>query len=345
MGPGRLPTEVRRYRAVDGATRIELVPPRAPGPADVVVEVAGSALGASPGAEVSGVVVATGEAAAHWLDRRVVVPRLLPSGECPRCRRGLVSRCASLQERGGVASHETVAAQFLLSVEPPLWPPDDGTDDRHRLARLAALPDAAATPYAALVRAQVAPGDACVVVGGNVRARFAIALLRARGAFAAAIDGDPARRELARAAGAQIVLEPEAGPEALREAIVAAAAAGGAPPAELKVIECTGVAAGRALCVELLAAGGTGVLLPSGDGGDGDLSAPLEALAATGATLLGSGLCHPDLLPELAALVVRGDLPIATQVELLPFSALAEAEAAVRAGRTHALPILCATSS
>src|SRR5207237_5620654 len=98
--------------------------PRLPTAAEVIVEVAGSALGVAPGAEVSGTVVVAGDGAADWIGRRVVVPRLLPCGECPRCRRGLAVRCGSLHPRGPVASHETVPARFLLSVEPPLWPGD-----------------------------------------------------------------------------------------------------------------------------------------------------------------------------------------------------------------------------
>src|SRR5436190_1026208 len=80
-----------------------------------------------------------------------------------RCRRGHAAACRTPADRGGVQTHETLPARFLLSVEPPLWP--DGTS----LASLAALPDAAATPYAAIVRAQVAPGDVCVILGAGVR--------------------------------------------------------------------------------------------------------------------------------------------------------------------------------
>src|SRR5690349_13633986 len=41
------------------------------------------------GHEISGTVVATGRGAEAWLDKAVIVPAVLPCGECDHCRRGL----------------------------------------------------------------------------------------------------------------------------------------------------------------------------------------------------------------------------------------------------------------
>lgn len=329
---GELPDAVRSFAVAGGRTVERAASARAPSAGEVVVEVLGSALGAQPGAEVCGRVVAAGDAAAEWLGRRVVVPRVLPCGECGYCRRGNTFACPSRARRGELATHETAPARWLLAAEPPLDPGDG-------LWRWAALADAAATPYAGLLRAQVAPGDLCLVVGGGVRGRFACALAGAMGAQVAVLDADPARRAAAVAAGARFALDGERldAPGA-RAALYAEARAAGVEYFYLKVIETTGTAAGRRRALALLDGGATAALLADGDGEDAP--APLDALAELGATVVGAPACHPDLLPELAALVVRGDLDLAPHTVALPFGALADALADRRAGRLAALPIL-----
>ena len=329
---GELPPSVKRYSVARGKTVIESFELRPPGPADVVVEVAGSAIGAQPGAEISGRVVAAGEAAAEWLERRVVVPRVLPCGECANCRRGRIVACPTRAMRFSPATHETVPARYLLALDPPLDPPEE-------LWRMAALADAAAAPYGAIVRAQLAPGDLCIVIGGGVRGRFAIAIARAKGAHVAVLDGDPDRRALAVAAGARFALDGAALDAAgARDQLFGEARAAGIETVELKVIETTSTGAARRRAVALLGDGGVAALLADGDGVSP--IADLDALAEREATVVGAGACHPDLLPELAALVVRGDLVLAPQVVAMPFEAFADALDSVRCGRIARLPIL-----
>ena len=143
-------------------------------PADAIVEVAGAALGLAT--EISGTVVDAGEAAREWLGRRVVVPRLLPCGDCDHCRRGRVAACASPTVRGALERTQAVPARWLTSVEPPLWP--EGAE----LWQLAALADAVLTPYTALSRAGVGPSDTVVVFGNDARAAFACQIATAKGA-------------------------------------------------------------------------------------------------------------------------------------------------------------------
>jgi threonine dehydrogenase-like Zn-dependent dehydrogenase len=243
-------------------------------PADAIVEVAGAALGLP--SEVSGTVVDAGEAAREWLGRRVVVPRLLPCGDCEHCRRGRVASCASLVARARLERTQAVPARWLTSVEPPLWP--EGAE----LWQLAALADAALAPYTALSRAGVGPSDRVVVVGSDARARFAAAIVAAKGAKL--VDGD------ATPDGAVVLATtPRDWPRALAR----------------------------------LAAGVTVALL------DGtEPSAPaidLPRLVAAEARLLGVVGGHPDLLPELVALVVRGQLRLDDTVRRVSF---ADADAA-----------------
>ena len=238
-------------------------------PGDAIVEVAGAALGLAT--EVSGTVVDAGPAAREWLGRRVVVPRLLPCGDCDHCRRGRVAACASPTVRGALERTQAVPARWLTSVEPPLWP--DGVE----LWQLAALADAALAPYTALGRAGVGPSDSVVVYGNDARALFA--------------------RELAAAKGAKLVERPVDG----------------------AVVVATGPRQWPRALGEL-APGVTVMLLDAVE-----MSADWSKVVAHEAHVHGVVGGHPDLLPELVALVVRGQLRLPPAVRRI---APAEADAA-----------------
>lgn len=245
-------------------------------PGEVVVEVAGAALGVDPEGEIAGTVADAGQAAGEWLGRRVVVPRILPCGDCASCRRGRVAHCPARAARHGLGAREIVSARWLCSVDPPLWP--DGVE----LWQLAALADAALAPYTALSRAGVGPGDTVVVLGDDARARFAVAIAAAKGAKAS--DGD------AVVDGAIVLASgPRAWPRALARV---------APGVTLALLDGDGAA---------------------------DFAVDWARLVDAEAHLFGVVGGHPDLLPELCALVVRGQLPLAEHVRAV---ALDDAQAA-----------------
>jgi D-arabinose 1-dehydrogenase-like Zn-dependent alcohol dehydrogenase len=273
-------------------------------PAEVVVAVAGAALGVDVQAEIAGTVVEAGEAAREWMGRRVVVPRILPCGDCAACRRGHVALCPFRAARSGLGARETVPARWLTSVEPPLWP--EGAE----LWQLAALADAALAPYTALSRAGVGPGDRVVVVGDDGRARFAAAIAAAKGATVERVGHDASGKS------------------------VDAAASGGAQTVGAFVLATRPIDYATAL--SLVSPGCTIVLL---DGDPrGELPTDWPALIAAEAHVIGAVGGHPDLLPELCALAVRGQLPLADNVRRVP---LAEASTA-RGAYLHAggpLPI------
>jgi D-arabinose 1-dehydrogenase-like Zn-dependent alcohol dehydrogenase len=261
-------------------------------PADVVVEVAGAVLGRA--AEVSGVVVEVGEAAREWLGRRVVVPRILPCGDCDHCRRGRVAACPGRLVREELAATQAVPARWLTSVDPPLWP--EGAE----LWQLAALADAALAPYTALSRAGVGPSDRVVIVGSDARARFAAAIVAAKGAKLVAFDDADAHK-----GGAIVVAtRPRDWPRAL---------AGVAPGSTIALLDGDGDGA--------RAADGAG-------GGAVPLATDWPALVSAEAHVMGVVGGHPDLLPELCALVVRGQIALGDAVRRVSFADAAAARAA-----------------
>src|SRR3569832_335519 len=73
------------------------------------------------GHEISGTVVETGPGAMEWLGKRVIVPAVLPCGECDLCKRGLATICRAQKMpgndiQGGFASHVVVPARGLCEV-------------------------------------------------------------------------------------------------------------------------------------------------------------------------------------------------------------------------------------
>jgi len=143
------------------------------------------------GHEISGKVVAAGAGAEGWLGRTVIVPAVLPCGQCDLCRRGLAPICRAQKMpgndvHGGFASHIVVPSRGLCEVD---------------LARLAAagltlsqvsiVADALTTPYQAVRRADVEPGSLAIVVGvGGVL----LALVGVRTIFGRGGRREPPRR-------------------------------------------------------------------------------------------------------------------------------------------------------
>ncbi len=73
------------------------------------------------GHEISGRVVETGAGASSWLGRAVVVPAVMPCGECDACRAGHGQICPQQifpgnDVHGGFATHVRVPARGLCPV-------------------------------------------------------------------------------------------------------------------------------------------------------------------------------------------------------------------------------------
>jgi 6-hydroxycyclohex-1-ene-1-carbonyl-CoA dehydrogenase len=311
---------------------------RAPGPAEVVVAVAGCALGTEPRAEVAGRVIAAGEAARDWTGRRVVVPRVLPCGDCDRCRRGRSATCPARAPRDGLSGKETLPARYLCSLDPPLWPAALTDGD---LWQFAALADAAGTPWAALTRLGVAPGELVVVIGGGPRGAFTVALAKSLGAHAVLVDSHEGRAARARELGARFTVDADRDPDATRDDLEKQAAALGLTTSGYKLVETTGSPAGRLRALSMLPDGGSAALLDGGEDLPRQLPPlPLEQLATREAQAMGVSACHPDLYPELCAKLVRGDFTLGALVTRVAPPERDAALAAVRAGKLDRLPIV-----
>src|SRR5689334_15518135 len=111
----------------------------APGPGQVLVTVAGCGVCHTDlgfffddvptrqpfpltlGHEISGTVIAAGPGAESWVGQAVVVPAVLPCGECPACAAGRGQICPrqvfpGCDVHGGFGSHTRVPARGLCPV-------------------------------------------------------------------------------------------------------------------------------------------------------------------------------------------------------------------------------------
>jgi (R,R)-butanediol dehydrogenase/meso-butanediol dehydrogenase/diacetyl reductase len=117
----------------------------------------------------------------------------------------------------------------------------------------AVLTDTIATALRGLTRSALRPGDNVLVSGAGPIGLAAIQLLKMFGArHVTALEIVEAKRELAAASGADVVLDPVAEGAGLRERI--AGMYGGLGP-DLAV-ECAGKAASLGLCIDLVRTGG-----------------------------------------------------------------------------------------
>lgn len=320
-----------------------------PGPAEVVVEIAGCgvchtdlgyyfdgvrtnhALPLTLGHEISGRVVQTGADAAAWQGKAVIVPAVIPCGECDACKRGKGTICSNQKMpgndiEGGFASHITVPAHGLCEV--------DETRLKKRglaLADVSVVADAVTTPYQAVVQAGVGPGDLVVINGVGGVGGYAAQIAAALGGTVVAVDVSDAKLEAIAASGASLTLNAKKHDQrALKKEIEAFARTKGLRTTEWKVFECSGTAAGQQTAFGLLNRGAT--LAVVGFTMD-KVEVRLSNLMAFHARALGNWGCPPELYPAALDLVLDGRIALAPFIEQHPLGSINEIFDAVHAGK------------
>jgi len=319
-----------------------------PGPDEVLVEIAGCgvchtdlgyyydgvrtkhALPLTLGHEISGHVIETGSNAIYWTDRAVIVPAVIPCGECDACRRGKSTICPNQKMpgndiQGGFATHIVVPAQGLCEV------------DEHRLAAVgldladcSVIADAVTTPYQAVVQAGVSPGDLVVVNGVGGVGGYAAQIAAAFGGTVVAIDVSDEKLAAVAAQGAALTLNArQTTPRDLKAAIQAFAKTRGLRQNEWIIFECSGTKVGQETAFSLLNHGAT--LAVVGFTMD-KVEIRLSNLMAFHARALGNWGCPPELYPAALELVLNGRVKVAQFVEKHPLSEINQVFEAVHAG-------------
>lgn len=302
------------WRVVAGApVRVDDDPP-APGVDDVVIAVdaawlapaavvAASAVVA--GSAAVGAIVDAGEQARSLVGTRALIGPHLPCGECEVCRRGGAPVCPrggvlGVDRRGTLADRITVPARWVVGFGPALDLPGPVA---------AVVAGDVAIAYAMYARASIGPREPAVVIGDDVSARFLAQILIAKGVTPVVIAGEGAAAD--------------------RAAAIAGAAALGYAGKPWRLFATT-VAARE---VALALAGPRATIVARaffGDGGGLALDASQLAAEIAVHAVIGA---HPDLLVEVAALVVRGEVTLDGLVRVVTVDALAAALASPPRGQ------------
>ncbi|MFN8177721.1 MAG: 6-hydroxycyclohex-1-ene-1-carbonyl-CoA dehydrogenase [bacterium] len=275
------------------------------------------------GHEVAGRVVEAGTGAAGWLGADVVVPAVIPCGTCDACRAHRGSVCPSQifpgnDVHGGFGTHLVVPARGLCRV------PD--LSDRNRnprgleLCDLSVIADAISTPYQAIRRAEVGPGDLAIFVGVGGVGGFGAQIAAALGAHVAVIDVDPRRLALVAEHGADLTLDAsELDFKSIRMKIRALADGAQIPSFRTKIFETSGTVAGQATAFGLLT---HGAHLSIVGFTPAKVELRLSNVMAFDATVQGNWGCLPELYPEALELVLAGKVVLGPFVERRPLSSI-----------------------
>ncbi len=346
-----LPTEIRAWQMEK--PEAPLVQKNFPipelGPGDILVEVAGCGLCHTDlsflyggvgtkhpppltlGHEISGRVIATGSGREmSELDGKdVLIPAVMPCGECALCKAGEPRICRAQimpgnDIDGGFASHVRVPGRFAC--------PLDLSGSGLELWQLSVVADAVTTPYQAAERIGIGQGDTVIVIGVGGIGTYGVLVSVARGATVIALDIDQTRLDLMKEFGATATVNvTDLDPRALKKAVKGAVKEAGGAPLRWKILEMSGTGAGQQTAFSLLNFGAA--LAVVGFTMD-KVNARLSNLMAFDATMAGNWGCDASLYPRIVKSVIDGEIQIKPFVKRFP---LDEINDVIKAARAHKL--------
>lgn len=353
--------EMISWKMVAAGKPIEKVvsPLPVPGAGEVLVRVAGcgvchtdlgfyydgvrtkSPLPLTLGHEISGIVEAAGAGAESWLKKAVIIPAVLPCGECDVCLRGKGNICSRQKMPGndipgGFASHIVVPAKDICEV--PLQADGKPAGEAGiSLAELSVLADAITTPYQSIIESGLTADDTAVFIGVGGVGGFGAQIARAMGATVVAVDIDPQRLTAIAPYVDKTMNAGELPAKELRAAITAFVKEKKKRPTEWKIFETSGTAAGQRTAFGLLTYGASlqvvGFTMDTVD-------IRLSNLMAFHATARGNWGCLPKYYPDVVKLVLSGKVKVGPFVKVFPLSEINEIFELVHHRKIAERPIL-----
>jgi 6-hydroxycyclohex-1-ene-1-carbonyl-CoA dehydrogenase len=269
------------------------------------------------GHEISGTVVA---GAAEWMNKKVIIPAVLPCGECELCKKGRGNICQNQlmpgnDFDGGFASHIKVPYKYLCPVPEKVL-------QTHSIEQLAVIADAVTTPYQVIKKSKLEPNDFAITIGVGGVGIYGALIAKILGAKVLAIDIDDQKLNIAKENGVDEILNVKAlDIKATKSKIREIAKNLGASPFQWKIYEMSGTKGGQELAFNLLTfASALSIVGFTMD----KLEVRLSNLMAFDAELIGTWGCKPELYPEVVELVANGELKIEKFVETFPLSKINE---------------------
>jgi len=269
------------------------------------------------GHEIAGTVVA---GPAEWMGKNVIIPAVLPCGECELCRNGRSNICQKQlmpgnDFDGGFASHIKVPHKYLCPVA-------DSVLAKYSLEQLAVIADAVSTPYQVIEKSQLKENDFAIIIGVGGVGIYAALIAKIKGAKVLALDLDDTKLDIAKANGIDATLNiRNLGIKEIKAAVKDISKQLGCSSYMWKIFEMSGTKSGQELAFALMGFASTvsivGFTLDK-------LEVRLSNLMAFDATLLGTWGCKPELYPDVLALVADGRLKIENFIEVFPMSSINE---------------------
>lgn len=290
------------------------------------------------GHEISGRVIAAAADTSDWMNKAVIIPAVIPCGDCDLCSRGRPAICSNQKMpgndiHGGFATHIRVPAIGLCAVDEVRL-----SNAGLELADISVVADAVTTPYQAVARSGLAEGDLAVVIGVGGIGGYTVQIAHALGATVVAIDVDQNKLDAVSDHGAALTLNArELGFPDLKQAVRGFVKERGLRKTESIVFECSGTAAGQLTAYGLMTFGSTlcvvGFTLDK-------VEIRLSNLMAFDARVLGNWGCDPALYPAALDLVLDKRIQLLPFVERKPLEEINEVFGAVHSGRMSRRAIL-----
>jgi 6-hydroxycyclohex-1-ene-1-carbonyl-CoA dehydrogenase len=269
------------------------------------------------GHEISGEII---EGPTNLIHKKVIIPAVLPCGECELCKRGRANICQKQNMpgndfHGGFASHIKVPFKYLCYVS-------DEILKKYSLQELAVIADAVTTPYQVLQKAELMPDDFVICIGVGGVGIYGAILSKIMGAKVLAIDIDDDKLKIAKESGVDAVLNVKGlGIKEIKDVVKGIAKELNVSRYMWKILELSGTKAGQELGFALLNHAGTlsivGFTLDK-------LEVRLSNLMAFDAKIIGTWGCRPELYPAVLELISNGSLDIRPYIQILPMSKINE---------------------
>jgi len=265
------------------------------------------------GHEISGTVVSGPK---HLIGKNVIVPAVLPCGECDLCKKGRSNICQyqlmpGNDFHGGFASHIKVPFEFLCEIP-------DFVLKEHPLENLAVIADAISTPYQVIEKSELEAGDLAIIIGVGGVGIYGALIAKIKGAKVLAIDISDKKLALAKENNIHATLNTNGmGIKEVKAKVREIAKELGVPKYGWKIFEFSGTTPGQELGFSLVTFAST--LSIVGFTMD-KLNVRLSNLMAYDAKLIGTWGCKPELYPDVIDLIGSGKLDISEFVETFPLS-------------------------
>ena len=269
------------------------------------------------GHEISGTVV---DGPDNWPGKNVIIPAVIPCGECELCEKGRGNICQNQlmpgnDFDGGFASHIKVPFQHLCVLPENIF-------EKYSLSQLSVIADAVTTPYQVIKKSGLEEGDFAVVIGVGGVGIYCALLAKIFGAKVLALDIDDKKLMTAKKHGIDEVLNiKDLDIKTIKSNVREIAKTLGTSKYCWKIFEMSGTKPGQELGFALVSFASTlsvvGFTLDK-------LELRLSNLMAFDAQVIGTWGCKPELYPEVVELVNNGKLKINDFVETFSLSKINE---------------------